>query len=228
MGSSGDGSSGDGEFRRRRVQQMESSRVGELRRRRVQQMGSSGDGEFRRWGVQDLSYQGLTRAVFCVAKAQDTKDAAKQRLSALYTFMDQSRPASYFWGRLTFGYLRYLKFCPFRPLIGRSRISCPFSIQFCPFLSQFCPFFVFTDQILSDGTHLQQNKFIYHLYFGILNTFYPIFRAGPCAGNYGIMLLYLPGRLLEIQYYGIPASTVFILYLKLKGGCKIMIRNNLL
>ena len=51
-------------------------------------MGSSGDGEFMRWGiqemgVQELSYQGLTRAVFCVAKAQDTKHAAKQRVSDL-------------------------------------------------------------------------------------------------------------------------------------------------
>ena len=34
--------------------------------------------------VQELSYQGLTQAVFCVPKAQDTKDAAKQRLSDMY------------------------------------------------------------------------------------------------------------------------------------------------
>ena len=34
--------------------------------------------------VQELSYQGLTRAVFCVAKAQDAKHAAKQRVSDLY------------------------------------------------------------------------------------------------------------------------------------------------
>ena len=34
-------------------------------------------------GFQELSYKGLTRADFCVAKAQDAIDAAKQRLSAL-------------------------------------------------------------------------------------------------------------------------------------------------
>ena len=38
-------------------------------------------------GFQELSYKGLTRAVFCVAKAHDAKDAAKQRLSALYFFI---------------------------------------------------------------------------------------------------------------------------------------------
>ena len=40
---------------------------------------SFGDEEFVSSGV----YEGLTRAVFCVAKAQDAIDAAKQRLSAL-------------------------------------------------------------------------------------------------------------------------------------------------
>ena len=56
-------------------------------------MGSSGDGDFSRFGVQELSYKGLTRAVFCVAKAQDAIDAAKQRLSALcilYIIVDVS------------------------------------------------------------------------------------------------------------------------------------------
>ena len=41
-------------------------------------------GHFSRQGFQELSNKGLTRAVFCVAKAQDAIDAAKQRLSALY------------------------------------------------------------------------------------------------------------------------------------------------
>ena len=63
---------------------MGSSGYGEFTRWGVQEMGSSGDGDFSRLGVQELSYKGLTRAVFCVAKAQDTKDAAKQRLSGLY------------------------------------------------------------------------------------------------------------------------------------------------
>ena len=55
-------------------------------------MGRSRDGELRRWGVHEMGivadrefrYKCLTRAVFCVAKAQDTKDAAKQRLSGLF------------------------------------------------------------------------------------------------------------------------------------------------
>ena len=34
-------------------------------------------------GFQELSYKGPTRAVFCVAKAQDTKHASKQRVSDL-------------------------------------------------------------------------------------------------------------------------------------------------
>ena len=62
---------------------------GEFMRWRVQDMRSSGDGEFMRggiqeMGVQELSYYGLTRAVFCVAKAKDTKHAAKQRVSDLF------------------------------------------------------------------------------------------------------------------------------------------------
>ena len=73
----------DGEFRR-----WGSLWDGEFTRWGVQEMGSLGDEEFMRWGVyemgvQRLSYQGLTRAVFCVAKAQDTKHAAKQRVSDL-------------------------------------------------------------------------------------------------------------------------------------------------
>ena len=46
-------------------------------------MGSSRDGDCYRYGVQELSYKGLTRAIFWVAKAQDRKDATKQRLSGL-------------------------------------------------------------------------------------------------------------------------------------------------
>ena len=42
-------------------------------------MGIVADREFR--------YKCLTRAVFCVAKAQDTKDAATQRLSGLSKLM---------------------------------------------------------------------------------------------------------------------------------------------
>ena len=71
------GSSRDREFRTWGL------RDGEFRIWGVHEMGSSGDGDFSRLGVQELSYKGLTRAVFCVAKAQDTKDAASQRLSCL-------------------------------------------------------------------------------------------------------------------------------------------------
>ena len=82
----------DGELTRCKVQQMGRSRDGELRRWGVHKMASSRDREFRRWGVHEMGivadreirYKCLTRAVFCVAKAQDTKDAAKQRLSGLY------------------------------------------------------------------------------------------------------------------------------------------------
>ena len=47
-------------------------------------------GEFTGWGVQSigssgLSNKGVTLAVFCVAKAQDTKDAAKHRLNGLFS-----------------------------------------------------------------------------------------------------------------------------------------------
>ena len=48
---------------------------------------SVGDGEFVSFGDEEFVssgvYEGLTRAVFCVAKAQDAIDAAKQRQSAL-------------------------------------------------------------------------------------------------------------------------------------------------
>ena len=47
-------------------------------------MKSSRDGDCSIYGVHELSYKGLTRIVFCIAKAHDTKDAAKQRLSDLY------------------------------------------------------------------------------------------------------------------------------------------------
>ena len=50
-------------------------------------MGSSRDGDCSTKGVQELSYNGLTRTVFCAAKAQDTKDAAKHRLSGLYSLI---------------------------------------------------------------------------------------------------------------------------------------------
>ena len=46
-------------------------------------MGIVADREFR--------YKCLTRAVFCVAKAQDTKDAATQRLSGLYLWCKQGK-----------------------------------------------------------------------------------------------------------------------------------------
>ena len=69
------GKSGDGGFTRWGVQQMASSRDREFRRWGVHEMGIVADREFK--------YKCLTRAVFCVAKAQDTKDAAKQRLSGL-------------------------------------------------------------------------------------------------------------------------------------------------
>ena len=70
------------------VQEMGSSGDEQFIRWGVYEMGSSGDGEFMRWGiqemgVQELSYYCLTRAVFCVAKAQDTKHAAKHRVSDL-------------------------------------------------------------------------------------------------------------------------------------------------
>ena len=89
MGSSGDGEVRRCELRRQGVQEMGSSGDEEFMRWGVYEMGSLGDGEFMRWGiqemgVQELSYQGVTRAVFCVAKAQDTKHAAKQRVSDLY------------------------------------------------------------------------------------------------------------------------------------------------
>ena len=51
-----------------------------------QEMGCSRDGDCSTQGFQELCYEGaegLTRAVFCVAKAQDAIDAAKQRLSSL-------------------------------------------------------------------------------------------------------------------------------------------------
>ena len=59
-------------------------------------MGSLTDKKFSRWGVHEMvivvdrefrskatRVYHVTRAVFCVAKAQDTKNAATQRLSAL-------------------------------------------------------------------------------------------------------------------------------------------------
>ena len=74
------GGSRDGEFMLQGVYEMGSSRDEEFMRWGVYEMGSLGDEEFMRW-VKLL--QGLTRAVFCVAKAQDTKHAAKQRVSDL-------------------------------------------------------------------------------------------------------------------------------------------------
>ena len=71
------------EFRRRGVQEkgvreFGSSLASEFRGWGVREFGS------RRWGIQEMGIsiywrvqlQGLTRAAFCVAKAQDAKDAA--------------------------------------------------------------------------------------------------------------------------------------------------------
>ena len=74
------GSLADGKFTRSGVDEM-----GEFGRWGFHEMGSSRDWDCSRQRVQELSYKCLTRAVFCAAKAQDTKDAAKQRLSGLFT-----------------------------------------------------------------------------------------------------------------------------------------------
>ena len=78
------GSLADEEFMIWGVQEMGSLGDEEFKTWGVQEMRNLGDEEFMRWGVQEVSYLGLTRAVFFLAKAQDTKDAAKQRLSDLF------------------------------------------------------------------------------------------------------------------------------------------------